>query len=92
MTGRLMVAAIVLIALQTFSSRTVGVRVDVLVTNGRMPVGGLTAADFELRDNGVLQSIEIVDSSGPINVVLALDVSARARVGVRDPARFRCVA
>src|SRR5688572_8112269 len=61
---------------QTFSSRTVGVRVDVLVTNGRMPVGGLTPADFELRDNGVLQSIEAIDASGPINVVLALDVSA----------------
>ena len=61
---------------QTFSSRTVGVRVDVLVTNGRMPVGGLTAADFELRDNGVLQSIQAVDASGPINVILALDVSA----------------
>ena len=61
---------------QTFSSRTVGVRVDVLVTNGRTPVAGLTPADFELRDNGVLQSIDIVDSSGPINVVLALDVSS----------------
>jgi Ca-activated chloride channel family protein len=76
MAWRLTVAAISLAALQTFSSRTVGVRVDVLVTNGRMPVGGLTAADFELRDNGVLQSIEMVDSSGPINVVLALDTSA----------------
>ena len=73
MTRRLAFAALSLLALvppgalladflQTFSSRTVGVRVDVLVTHGRMPVGGLTAADFELRDNGVLQSIEIVDS------------------------------
>jgi Ca-activated chloride channel family protein len=61
---------------QRFSSRTVGVRVDVLVTNGRIPVVGLTAADFELRDNGVLQSIDAVDASGPINVVLALDVSS----------------
>ena len=76
MNWRVTMAVVSLVALQTFSSRTVGVRVDVLVTNGRMPVGGLTAADFELRDNGVLQSIEIVDSSGPINVVLALDVSA----------------
>ena len=31
-----------------FSSRTLGVRVDVLVTDGRTPVAGLTAADFEL--------------------------------------------
>jgi len=76
MPWRLTIAVVSLVALQTFSSRTVGVRVDVLVTNGRMPVGGLTAADFELRDNGVLQSIEMVDASGPINVVLALDVSS----------------
>ena len=87
MTRRLTIAALSLLALvppgalladphQTFSSRTLGVRVDVLVTDGRTPVGGLTPADFELRDNGVLQSIEAVDSSGPINVVLALDVSA----------------
>src|SRR5713101_1072480 len=62
---------------QTFSSGTLGVRVDVLVTDGRSPVGGLTAADFELRDNGVVQTIDLVDTSGiPINAVLALDTSA----------------
>jgi Ca-activated chloride channel family protein len=76
MLWRLTLVLTSVLAVQTFSSRTVGVRVDVLVTNGRMPVGGLTAGDFELRDNGILQSIEIVDSSGPINVVLALDISA----------------
>ena len=62
---------------RSFSSTTLGVRVDVLVTDGRNPVGGLTARDFELRDNGVLQRIEVVDSSDvPINAVLALDTSA----------------
>jgi len=65
-----------LIALQTFSSRTLGVRVDVLVTDGRAPVGGLSAADFEVRDNGVPQTVALLTSSEPINVVLALDVSA----------------
>jgi VWFA-related protein len=61
---------------QSFSSRTLGVQVDVLVTEGRKPVGGLTAADFELRDNGVLQTIDLVDTSAvPINAVLALDTS-----------------
>src|SRR5450830_1918035 len=43
---------------QSFSSGTLGVRVDVLVTDGRNPVAGLTAPDFELRDNGVLQTID----------------------------------
>jgi VWFA-related protein len=60
-----------------FSSRTLGVRVDVLVTEGRNPVAGLTAGDFELRDNGVVQRIDVVDPSDvPVNAVLALDTSA----------------
>ena len=59
-----------------FRSSTLAVRVDVLVTDGRRPVGGLTAPDFELRDNGVLQSIALVDAADiPLNVVLALDTS-----------------
>ncbi len=60
-----------------FRSRALGVRVDVLVTDGRRPVGGLRAPDFELRDNGVAQSVEVVDAADvPLNVVLALDTSA----------------
>ena len=61
----------------SFRSGAVGVRVDALVTDGRRPVAGLSAADFELRDNGVLQSIQLVDADDiPLNVVLALDTSA----------------
>ena len=64
-------------AQQKFSSRTLAVRVDVLVTEGRNPVAGLAAGDFELRDNGVLQHIEVADPADvPINAVLALDTSA----------------
>ena len=62
---------------QSFSSSTLAVSVDVLVTDGRNPVAGLTAADFELRDNDVLQTIDVVDTSDvPVNAVLALDTSA----------------
>jgi VWFA-related protein len=62
---------------RSFSSGTLAVSVDVLVTDGRSPVGGLAASDFELRDNGVLQTIDLVDTSEmPVNVVLALDTSA----------------
>ena len=69
-----------LLAFQTFSSRTLGVRVDVLVMDGGTPVAGLTARDFELRDNGVLQRVDVVDAVNvPINVVLALDTSASIR-------------
>ena len=64
-------------AQEKFSSRTLAVRVDVLVTEGRNPVAGLTAGDFELRDNGVPQHIEVADPADvPINAVLALDTSA----------------
>ena len=60
-----------------FSSRVQGVLVDVLVTEGNKPVAGLTVKDFELRDNGVVQTIDAVESSDvPINAVLAFDVSA----------------
>jgi len=52
------------------------VRVDVLVTEGKSPVLGLGPADFEIRDNGVLQQIDIVSFEQiPLNVVLALDMS-----------------
>src|SRR5215471_11451029 len=54
---------------QKFSSRTLGVRVDVLVTDGRGPVAGLTNRDFEQR-------VDVVDAADvPVNAVLALDTS-----------------
>ena len=59
-----------------FTSRATGVRVDALVLQGNTPVGGLTAADFEVRDNGVLQTIDAVESTDvSINALLALDTS-----------------
>jgi VWFA-related protein len=59
-----------------FKSRAAAVRVDALVTNGRRPVAGLTAADFELRDNGVIQTISAVDfETLPLNIISVLDVS-----------------
>jgi VWFA-related protein len=61
----------------TFSSRVDAVRVDVLVTDGRGPVRGLGPADFEIRDNGVLQQVDLVSFDQiPLNVVLSLDMSA----------------
>jgi VWFA-related protein len=53
------------------------VRVDTLVMDGRTPILGLTADDFELRDNGVLQHIDAVQFGDvPLSVTLVLDVSA----------------
>jgi VWFA-related protein len=59
-----------------FSSRVDVVRVDALVTRGGQPVRGLTPADFEIRDNGVLQHVDYVGlDEVPLNVVLAFDMS-----------------
>lgn len=61
----------------TFSARVEGVRVDVLVTDSsRRPLRGLAPADFVIRDNGVLQQVDVV-SFGEIalNVGLAFDLS-----------------
>ena len=61
----------------TFSSRVDAVRVDVLVTDAHGPVRGLGPADFEVRDNGVLQQVDLVSFDQiPLNVVLTLDMSA----------------
>jgi Ca-activated chloride channel homolog len=61
----------------TFTSATEVVRVDVSVVRDGKPLEGLTASDFEVRDNGVLQSLEIVGDAGKhVDAVLALDVSS----------------
>ena len=60
----------------TFSSKVEAVRVDVLVTEDGKPVRGLRAGDFEIFDNGVRQTVDIVSSEEqPLNVVLSFDLS-----------------
>jgi VWFA-related protein len=60
----------------TFSARTRAVRIDVLAMSGGRPVPGLVADDFEVRDNGVVQRVDLVSfAEVPLNLVLALDVS-----------------
>jgi Ca-activated chloride channel family protein len=52
------------------------VRVDALVTSDGRTIAGLTAADFELRDNGVPQEIDSVTIDDvPVSMLLALDTS-----------------
>jgi Ca-activated chloride channel family protein len=49
---------------------------DVFVTRDGQPVTGLTAPDFELYDNGVRQTIQLVDiDTVPLSVMLILDTS-----------------
>ena len=52
----------------TFSAGVEAIRLDVLVTNGDRVVLGLEASDFEVRDNGILQDVELVSSEKlPLN-------------------------
>jgi VWFA-related protein len=61
---------------QTFRVAVEAVRVDVLVTDANHPVGGLTAADFELFDSGVLQHIDSLGVEDvPLSVMFVLDTS-----------------
>jgi Ca-activated chloride channel family protein len=62
---------------QHFTSRALAVRVDVLVTDGRQPVTGLTARDFQLKDDGVVQPIAEIDHEQlPLNLILVFDTSS----------------
>lgn len=61
----------------TFSTGVENVYVDVWVGRGAAPVRGLTAADFEVLDNGAPQQIQLVDTDRvPLHAVLVVDTSA----------------
>src|SRR5687768_6453484 len=70
-------AAVALSAQQpSFSTRVDAVRVDVSVTDRRAIVRGLSASDFEVRDNGIVQQVELASFEQlPLNILLALDLS-----------------
>jgi VWFA-related protein len=60
----------------TFATRVDAVRVDVLVTDAGRIVEGLSAADFEVLDNGVPQQVDLLSFGElPLNVILAFDMS-----------------
>jgi VWFA-related protein len=64
----------------SFRARVDGVRIDVLVTENGRPMTSLTASDFEVRDNGVPQTIDLVSVGDVgVSVVLALDLSASVK-------------
>ena len=89
---------------QTFRAETHAVVVEVAVFDDDRVVTGLTAADFEVRDNGVRQKVSDVDfNTLPLDLRLVFDVSgsitpdqlewyARAmhRVAARLESRDRC--
>jgi len=61
---------------QVFRSRTDAVIVPVSIVQRGRAIGGLTAADFEVRDNGVVQVIaDLTTDRLPIDVTLVIDSS-----------------
>jgi VWFA-related protein len=60
----------------TFTTQVETVYLDAFVTHGGTPVAGLSAADFDVRDNGVRQNVRLEEVSRvPITATLAFDVS-----------------
>jgi len=63
----------------TFKAGVDAVRVDAVVTVDGKPVRELTAADFEVNDNGVPQTVALADANARFNLVLVLDTSASVK-------------
>lgn len=63
-----------------FASGVEAVYLDVFVTSRGEPIAGLSASDFEVRDNGVLQQVTLVDhATVGVTAVLILDTSESLR-------------
>ena len=76
MLAALVATATITVDAQRFTSRAVAVRVDVLVTNGGQLVRGLSAPDFDVRDEGVPQTVSQVELEQiPLNLILVFDTS-----------------
>jgi VWFA-related protein len=71
----LLAPALVAAQQPSFRARTELVRLDVLVTDDGMPVADLTAADFEVKDNGVAQRVTAVGAIEAVQLAVVLDTS-----------------
>lgn len=88
MTAALLLAFLGASPPPVFPASVARVYVDAFVSRGGQPVRGLTASDFELRDDGVPQTVELVAlDQAPLTVVLALDTSSSVAGTMLDTLR-----
>jgi VWFA-related protein len=60
-----------------FAARVEYVHVDVFVSQGERSIPGLRASDFDLKDDGVLQALELVSADArPVQAALVFDTSS----------------
>ena len=63
-----------------FRTRIERVRVDATVVDRGRPLAGLTAADFEVKDNGtIVRDLEVATTQGSVGVAIALGLGFSAR-------------
>ena len=86
----LLVAPLAAMDQAQFRSRVDAVVVDVAVLTGNRPVAGLQATDFELRDNGVQQQIELFSVENvPVDVTIVFSPFIYYRYQTQDFARLK---
>jgi VWFA-related protein len=72
----------------SFATGVDAVYLDVSVRRDGQPVAGLTAADFELTDEGSRRSVEVIEgANAPVHAILALDVSSSVQGSRLDALR-----
>jgi Ca-activated chloride channel homolog len=80
------------LAQPVFRARTDSVAISASVKRGNDPVANLSASDFRVTDNGVLQSIEAVTiESVPLDVTLFMDTSG-STAGALDRMKSNVIA
>jgi VWFA-related protein len=77
---------------QLFRSTVDGVAISVTVKSGGKFVSGLKAADFDVRDNGVVQKIRTFDADAvPLDLTLLLDASTSVDGALLQQLKFAVV-
>jgi VWFA-related protein len=77
---------------QVFRSTVEGVSIPVTVKTGSKFVPGLKAGDFEVRDDGVVQTIEALDANAlPLDLTILLDTSTSVDGPLLEELKFGVV-